>query len=235
MSSYGIKIHNRYVTDTPAGSPRQDSFALFEGANRPRIGRLFSLWLRSDAAGALLNPSIEPRTIATIAILGLIAWRLYSRVRRSVGRQLLSRRWAWVRGVLLPALLGLLLLTGQPRTVDLLATVAGVGIGIALGVAALRLTRFEASGEAVYYTPNPYIALTLMSLLVFRLGYRFMKGGFPLPPPGTDAPPPALTPLTLLIFGALVGYSTTYAVGLIRKSKLVAVVARDSDGTRNRS
>lgn len=168
--------------------------------------------------------------LLTLAFLALVAWRIYARVRRSIGRQVLSPKRAWVTGLLVPVLLALVLATGRPDITDLVAALVGVVAGCGLGAIALHFTHFEVSDGGVFYTPNPYIGMTLTLLLLVRIGYRFLGGGFVIPAAGAHAPPPALTPTTLLIFGALAGYSTTHAVGLIRKGRHLATATPASTG-----
>jgi hypothetical protein len=154
----------------------------------------------------------------------LIAWRLWYRVRRMVGRQKLSPRRAWVTVILFPAVLALLAFSvWMSRSHELeslyVSLAGGIAAGIALGVVGLRLTRFETTGEGIYYTPNAHLGIALSALLIARIGWRFLSGGFAIPVEGAPPPPPpALTPLTLLLIGTLGGYYTTYAVGLLRRS-----------------
>ena len=86
---------------------------------------------------------------------------------------------------------------------------------MALGVLGLRLTRFEATSAGLFYTPSAHLGIALSTLLVCRIAYRFITGGFP--GAGTaDSAPAALTPLTLLLVGTLAGYYCAYALGLLR-------------------
>jgi hypothetical protein len=86
-------------------------------------------------------------------------------------------------------------------------------VGIAFGMFGLHLTRFEATEQGVYYTPNAHLGILLSTLVVCRVVYRLIVGGLP----GTAAgPAPTLTPLTLLLVGTLAGYYCTYAIGLLR-------------------
>ena len=55
----------------------------------------------------------------------------------------------------------------------------GVLLGAALGVLGLRLTRFEATSAGLFYTPSAHLGIALSTLLVCRIAYRFITGGFP--------------------------------------------------------
>ena len=161
--------------------------------------------------------------LLTAAIIALIAWRLYSRIRRTIGRQRFSRVRPWVTMVIFPLLLVLLAFGTRTQPLVQASLAAGVVAGIALGVLGLRLTRFEVTGEGMFYTPSAHLGVALSTLLVCRIAYRFVIVGLVGLPgvPASGAPPPAsptLTPLTLLLIGTLAGYYCTYAIGLLRWS-----------------
>jgi membrane protein CcdC involved in cytochrome C biogenesis len=156
-----------------------------------------------------------PQALVTVAIVALIAWRLYSRIRRNIGRQRLSPVRPWITLTVFPLILTLLALNAHLPALGSAALAGGVVVGVALGIFGLRLTRFEATAQGVYYTPNAHLGILLSTLVVCRVVYRLIVGGLP----GTaaaPAPPPTLTPLTLLLLGTLAGYYCTYAIGLLR-------------------
>jgi hypothetical protein len=156
-----------------------------------------------------------PQALVTVAIVALIAWRLYSRIRRNIGRQRLSPVRPWVTLALFPLILTLLAFTAHLPALGSAALAGGIVAGIALGIFGLHLTRFEATAQGVYYTPNAHLGILLSTLVVCRVVYRLIVGGLP----GTAAAPaaaPTLTPLTLLLVGTLAGYYCSYAIGLLR-------------------
>ena len=156
--------------------------------------------------------------LVTVAIIALIAWRLYSRVRRNIGRQRLSAVRPWITLAVFPLLILLLALSLRARPpLTEISLAGGVAVGIGLGVLGLRLTRFEASAQGRFYTPSAHLGIALSVLLVCRIAYRVMVNGLPGSSGGTP-PATALTPLTLLILGTLAGYYCTYAIGLLRWS-----------------
>lgn len=163
-----------------------------------------------------MSPQVS-HALLTAAIVALIAWRLYARVRRHLGRQRFSARRPWFNAVFFP--LGVLALVFAARLQPLAeeALLAGVFIGAALGVLGLRLTRFEATPEGLFYTPSAHLGIALSTLLVCRIAYRFVVSGAPGMGAGSSPPPP-LTPLTLLLVGTLGGYYSAYALGLLRWS-----------------
>jgi hypothetical protein len=164
----------------------------------------------------------NPSLLVSFGIAALVAWRVYARVRRMVGRQRLSRVRPWVTVSLFPALVGLLLLGSISHPASALAIVAGAGLGAALGIYGIRLTRFEQTPSGVFYTPNAHLGIALSLLFLGRVAYRVVQHYF------SDAAvsgPPAdfiRSPLTLLIFGTLAGYYVMYAVGLLRRRSRVA-------------
>jgi membrane protein CcdC involved in cytochrome C biogenesis len=163
-----------------------------------------------------MAPPAAQHALVTLAILALIAWRLYARIRRTVGRQRLSPVRPWVTVVLFPLLVALLAFVARSHAPAAAALGGGAVVGVGLGLLGLRLTRFEVSPEGRYYTPSAHLGVALSTLLVCRIFYRFFVYG--LPGSSLGAAPPPLTPLTLLLLGTLAGYYTTYAVGLLRWS-----------------
>ena len=67
------------------------------------------------------------------------------------------------------------------------ASWVGVTLGVALGLLGLRLTRFEITGEGMFYTPSAHLGVALSTLLVGRIVYRFLvSGGAPWSSPGAQ-------------------------------------------------
>jgi hypothetical protein len=155
--------------------------------------------------------------LLTAAIVIFVVWRLYKRVRRSLGRQRLQRVRPWITVTVFPLLLLLAGLGSLARPLAASSLLGGAAAGIALGVLGLRLTRFEVTPEGLFYTPSAHLGIALSTLLVCRVAYRFATHGLP-GTPGAAPATPALTPLTLLLLGTLAGYYCTYAIGLLRWS-----------------
>ncbi len=153
-----------------------------------------------------------------VAVTALVAWRLYSRVRRMVGRQRLSPARPWITVILFPLLLALIAAGGIAQGTWPLAMAGGVVAGVLLGLYGLRLTRFDATPEGLFYTPNAHLGVALSLLLIARIGYRavqiYLQHG--TAPPGDPAATMMQSPLTLAIFGTLAGYYVAYAIGLLR-------------------
>ena len=161
-------------------------------------------------------PALNPSTVTMLVVIPLIAWRLYSRIRRMVGRQRLSRVRPWITLSVFPLVVLLLALAQLPRPAGLAFLVAGVAGGVLLGVYGLRKTRFEPTPEGLFYTPNAHLGIALSLLFLARIAWRFVEL-FMLQPHAARAPDDfARSPLTLAIFGLLAGYYVAYAIGLVR-------------------
>ena len=157
-----------------------------------------------------------PVEIMYIGIGALILWRVYSRVRRMVGRQRLSRIRPWFTVILFPLLLLALLVAGIAHPMNDLGLLAGIAIGAVLGIIGHKLTRFERTPQGLFYTPNAHLGIALSLLMIGRIAYRAV----PLLLAGQSIdilhPDFARSPITLVIFGTLASYYVTYAIGLLR-------------------
>ncbi len=148
-----------------------------------------------------------------VIIGGVVAWGLYRRIRRTIGRQRLRRGRLWFSLVVFSLVSLLLALTSLFHPTLLEGLAGGLLLGGVLGWFGLRLTRFETTPEGHFYTPNAHIGIALSLLLIGRLAYRFWV----LDDLATAAnhPPPMQSPLTLFIFGLLAGYYIIYYLGLL--------------------
>lgn len=153
--------------------------------------------------------------IIVAALIPLIAWRLYRRVRSMVGRQKSRMRRHWIAAVLFPVVAVMVALGAFVHPVALAGLGAGIVVGVALAMWGLRLTRFEHTADGYFYTPNAHIGIALSVVFLARVAWRI----FEMQQLASHAGVPqgfAASPLTLLIFGMLVGYYAAYAAGLLR-------------------
>lgn len=97
------------------------------------------------------------------------------------------------------------------------SALAGLGIGIVIGIAGLWLSRFEVTPRGLYYTPPAWLVLALTGLVAARIGLgvwqalqRWQVGA---------ALPAALADHASLfaVAGVLLGYYVAYAWGLKRR------------------
>ncbi|MEO8385267.1 MAG: hypothetical protein ABI583_08495 [Betaproteobacteria bacterium] len=156
-------------------------------------------------------------TMIWIAIGLLVVWRLYSRIRRLIGRQQ-SRAWRhWGAAILFPLLILLLGLGAITSPLALAALLTGLVVGIGLAVWGLRLTKFEKTDAGYFYTPNAHIGILISVIFIARLVFRAVQL---MALTGAEARLATQdfgrSPLTLIIFGTMAGYYVWYAIGLLR-------------------
>lgn len=162
-----------------------------------------------------MNESGHAPALLTVLITGLVLWRMYSRMRRSLGRQQLTPTRPRVLVVLYPLIAALLAWGARTQPLALAALAGGLAAGAGLGLYGLKVTRFEATPEGLHYTPSSPIGVGLLLLLVGRFIYRLAVAPS-YGAPGGVAGPPALTPLTMLAIAPVLGYYATYYIGLLR-------------------
>lgn len=159
----------------------------------------------------------HPTLLVYVGVGALVAWRMYTRIRRAIGRQQLSNNRPWITIVVFTLLLGLLLFSTFAHPINAVALAGGAASGAALGVLGIRLTKFEQTAAGLFYTPSAHLGIALSALFIGRMAWRF----FQLNSLDGQAPPADMnditrSPLTLVIFATLAGYYVTYAIGLLR-------------------
>jgi len=160
--------------------------------------------------------ALNPTTIVLVILAPLLAWRLYTRFRKMVGRQRLSRVRPWITLIIFPTIVLLLAYAAHWHFERLLWLAGGLVFGSLLGVYGLRQTRFESTPQGLFYTPHAHLGIALSLLLVGRLLYRLIERYALDTTAPRGASEFAQSPLTLAIFGLLASYYIAYAVGLIR-------------------
>ena len=152
----------------------------------------------------------------TALIILLIAWRLYIRFRRLVGRQR-SKVWRhWIAAILFPLLLVTIALPSMLHPVAIATLGVAVAIGITLGIVGLRTTRYETTPLGYYYTPNTHLGIALSLLMVARIAYRvFEYNAMDMAQRATHMQDFGRSPLTLAIFGTVASYYACYAIGIL--------------------
>ncbi len=175
-----------------------------------------------------MNPN--PHAIgATAAVMALMLFLAYRRIRRAIGRQPFQPTRMKVRMAILT--LASLALVAVPRgQVMVLAGVAvGVIVGVALAVYALKHTQFEFTETGTFYTGHPYIGLGIALLFVGRVVYRFVVMSTMAPAEGPRGMSPLAgmvgNPITTGVFFVVAGYYLTYYAGLLRRGTPPAMAA----------
>jgi peptidoglycan/LPS O-acetylase OafA/YrhL len=154
---------------------------------------------------------------------------MYRRVRRSFGRQTVQPgRLKFRVGLFL--LLGALFLFFFARSVLSVAAMgAGIGAGLLLGYFGLKHTKFDISSQGRFYTPHTYIGLFVTGLFIFRIVIRYVNvyanPQFTGPPRNPMAA--YQNPLTLGIFGLVIGYYVFFNIGILKKSSSAVPVTND--------
>lgn len=157
-------------------------------------------------------PAPSLPSVGLLILIPLVAWRLYARFRRMVGRQRLSRVRPWITLTIFPALLALLVWLSHDR-IDALAWLAGALIvGAVLARYGYSRTVFEATSQGFFYTPHAPLGIALSVLFAGRILYRLYE----VISAGPAAADFTRSPLTLAVFGLLAGYYMAYAIGLVR-------------------
>jgi hypothetical protein len=156
-----------------------------------------------------------PTLIPFLIALPLIGWRLYRRVRSSIGRQKLSKVRPWITLTVFPLIGAVIAFVAFANPWSLGAFAGGIGVGVALGMYGLSKTKFENTPEGMFYTPNAHLGIALSVVFAARVVYRMFEL-YSLDPGRQPTPDLARSPLTLAIFGLLAGYYVAYALGLIR-------------------
>jgi hypothetical protein len=159
--------------------------------------------------------------IVAIALAPLVAWRLYSRIKRLTTRQR-SRVWRHrTTLVFFPLLVLILALASMTNPMALAALAVALAAGAALGNFGVRKTTFEKVGDEFFFTPHARIGAFVAILFIGRMAWRaweyYSTNGAMA---NQDF---ARSPLTLAVFGVLAGYYMTYAFGLLRWRKRSAV------------
>lgn len=153
-------------------------------------------------------------TLVLAVLLPLLAWRVYARFKRMVGRQRLTKYRLWIQLSLFPTLVVLVALAASSSPRSLLAFGVSLLAGAALGRYGLRTTRFQPEPGNLFYTPNAHLGIALSLLFALRVVYRLLEVYAIEPGTSRGASEFARSPLTLFAFGLLAGYYISYAVGL---------------------
>jgi hypothetical protein len=176
---------------------------------------------------------VDQTLITPVLLSALLAWAIYRRVRRNFGRQALKGGRLQFR-VAIMALIGALVLFACARNMELLGALAcGAVCGVALGYLGLQHTKFESTPEGSYYTPHTYIGLFVTALFVGRVLFRLLtlqhfNPGVLAPSDQNPFDAYQKSPLTVAMFGLLIGYYASFNIGVLRKGRELASAAADA-------
>ena len=154
-------------------------------------------------------------TLALIALVPLLVWRIYARLKNQMTRQrsIVSRHYTGL--IVFTALVVVPGTELGDRPFQLAALAAGALAGIALGTYGLRRTRFEDTPEGYFFTPPSRMGILVAMVLVARVVYLgieiYMNQGSNRPNPRfTDSP------ITMLCLGLTAAYFATFSAALMR-------------------
>jgi hypothetical protein len=162
---------------------------------------------------------MNPTNYVPAIVTALFAWRIYGRVRRNIGRQPLQHKRLVIRIIIFAVVACLLLAFTVTIPRLLLGLSVGLVLGVLLALAGLSMTRFEATPEGRFYTPNRYIGAGLSVLLVGRLAYRLYVLST-ISNSSAQVPGLMQSSLSLSVFGLLAGYYVAYYIGVLARSRM---------------
>ena len=117
--------------------------------------------------------------LAILAFVALIPIALVQRYRRGAARQ---RARGWLLSINLAGLalsIVIFLLSSAVTSIwlhpALAYTLTGLGIGFALGIVGLWMTRWEPARDGIFYTPNRWLVLTISLVVTGRVLYGFWR------------------------------------------------------------
>jgi hypothetical protein len=178
---------------------------------------------------------MDQKQITWVLTIALVGFAIYRRVRRTIGRQPYQPGRMQVRMVVL-GIIGAIALLFSFRDVEVGgAMVAGLVGGAALGLFGLRHTKFETTPQGQFYTPHTYIGLFVTLLFLGRLAYRFLVvlPSMQAAAQMNENPYASFqkSPLTMAIFGIVIGYYIAYYGAVIREMRKQATLAPPADTT----
>jgi hypothetical protein len=162
---------------------------------------------------------ITSRQIVPTFIILLVAWRIYSRVRRNIGRQPFKPGRLKVSIVLFSIGAAVFLVANlifHPLSAAALA--GGLALAVPVALYGLKLTKFEDTPQGKFYTPNTALGVGISALFVGRIAYRFIVL-YSVPQFQTAQAQPAFrSPLTFFLLGLSAGYFIAYQTGVLVRS-----------------
>jgi membrane protein CcdC involved in cytochrome C biogenesis len=170
-------------------------------------------------------PLILVPILVLLAVIVLIPVSLVQRYRMGTSRRP-ARRWVATLNVIALAFsTGMLLTTAAVMMVwvpDAVAyTLAGLAIGVVLGVVGLWASRWEASPSTLHYTPNRWLVLAITAVVSLRLLYGFWRSwhAWRFTPEDTSWLAEAGAAGSLGAGAVVLGYYLTYWWGIRRRIK----------------
>lgn len=179
--------------------------------------------------------NLSPHALTTAVTLALVVLLYYRRFRRSFGRQPVRPKRMIARVALLGIVGAIMLAAASLHPQALAADLGGLVAGLALGWWGLRLTRFERRPDGLHYIPHSWFGIAISALLLARLAYRFVVLWPAMQAARQQQANPfdayQHSPLTMALFGLLVGYYVFYSLGVLYKAKNLPAETPPQQGT----
>ena len=174
-----------------------------------------------------MTPEIKAVLIA--AAIAFVLFRVYRRVRGSVGRQPLQKSWLALRTLSLLLVGAAALALSSPGAVQWLAAAGGAIIGAGIAAYALSHTRIEHTDRGWFYSGHPYIGLGIIGLFLARILFNLATVYSEVHNAAVQdrqaiVAHMASSPFTLGTLMLLAGYYVIYSLGVLRLSARGALV-----------
>ena len=151
-------------------------------------------------------------------LVPFVAWRIYRRVRRNIGRQQLRPTRLKVSIGIFTAITLLFAIGSLFHLPAFGALLGGLALSIPIALYGLKLTRFEDTPEGKFYTPNTALGIAISAVFLGRIAYRFLVLYTAMDLQGPTTPAPFQSPLTFFLFGLSAGYFIAYQTGVLIRS-----------------
>ena len=163
------------------------------------------------------------RQLVPALVIPFIAWRVYMRVRRNIGRQPFRPTRLKVSIGIFCLITVLFAVGGFAYPLVLAALGGGLALSLPLAWWGLHLTKFEDTPQGKFYTPNTAIGIAITALFIGRILYRILVVAVAPDLQTASAPLPFQSPLTFFLFGLSAGYYIAYQSGVLIRSHRPAV------------
>lgn len=163
--------------------------------------------------------TLAARQIVPALLIALFAWRVYTRVRRNIGRQALNPGRLKVSVALFGIVAAVFLLGGFFHPLAGAAMAGGLALAVPIALYGLKLTKFEDTPQGKFYTPNTALGVGISALFVGRIAYRFIVLYSATDLQAAQMQPPFQSPLTYFLLGLSAGYFIAYQTGVLIRSR----------------
>ncbi len=173
----------------------------------------------AGARSLLYARCVDYHQLGPYLVAAFVVFMVYRRLRRSFGRQLLSKKRMGIRIAVLALIGCAVAATVAFKSMAFFgAMILGIAAGVALGLWGANRTRFEKVGGVLNYVPHTYTGIAVSLLFLGRLAYRLVAlYGHGQGAPDTGSP--VKSPFTLGLLYVFVGYYVCYLSLVLWKSK----------------